>query len=61
MLIAASASSQYDGLWIRLRPSASNAAATALWVMLFDEGAFTLPLISDGSKDLSIILVFFYY
>src|SRR5664280_2749974 len=49
ILIAARESSQYDGLWIILSPSASNAAAIALCVMLFEVGAFIVPSIADGS------------
>jgi hypothetical protein len=54
MLIAARESSQYDGFRIRLSPSASMAAAIALWVMLLDGGAFTAPFTCEGSTDLSI-------
>jgi hypothetical protein len=54
MFIAASESSQADGLMIVVFPSASNAAAIARCVMLFDAGALTLPFTLDGTTVISI-------
>jgi hypothetical protein len=54
MLIAASESSQYEGLMMVVSPSVSTAAAIARCVMLFEDGAFMLPVTLDGLMVLSM-------